>query len=172
MPKTTTQKIAELKEVSRNLRRNIYRSVKLAAEILSDTDWIAQVHGGNLDAAEAAIESEYFSAISGLLTLGTLLDIYRHFPSENQWIERNYNLSAMHAEWEDSRAEESKETLQGHRTSWKKEAEKLKKELDEATTAISDRKTLIQRINDLEIENAELRGRLAELEKLVERQMA
>lgn len=180
--KTTTQKLARLKVLRDDAGANIYERCRLAAEVLADTDWIAAIHGGSLDAAEQAVQDEYFADLGGYVTLGTLTDIYRTFPDEAEWKARKYNLQVMEAEWEEARAEE-REVKPRVRPQYKvlaeeakERAEKAERQAEQVETLLSGERQSAARLREeletLRMENAELRGRVRELERLVDKRLA
>lgn len=114
--KSETKKLfLRLKQLSADIRRNTYESIKVSSEILADHDCIAELYDGDDDKAIEAIEGEYFSSLHGYVTLGTLLAIYRHFPLERQWQEYRYDLRAMELLWkrdrEQAQGEDGKRTI-------------------------------------------------------------
>jgi DNA repair exonuclease SbcCD ATPase subunit len=91
----THRKLVRLRELASGARQNIYERCKLASEILADRDWIAIEHGGEYDAAQKALEDDFFSDVAGFIVLADLVLIYKQFPDEAQWKELRYNLAAL-----------------------------------------------------------------------------
>lgn len=176
---TTTQRLAALKQLATLAKDNLFRRIQLAAEVMSDLDWIAQTHGGSDLKAQDALQDEYFSEIGGLVTLGRLLAIYKSFPDEQVWREYKYDLAAL-----DSLCREQQEETEPRQyTNWKQVAEERAEELDKTQKEASRAEELCERqreeidgfrerIAELENDNAMLRGRIEELEKLVGRKEA
>lgn len=140
--KTTTQKIAELKSLASDARSNMYRRVKLAAEIIKDVDWLEQAFMGKTLTAMDFLAREGFPYV--LLTVGQLSAIYAKWPEENQWKEFHYDVNLM---WDELKSTQKPERKTAHVVSWKEKAEQLQAEL---------------RIKELE--NVKLERKVAELE--------
>jgi DNA repair exonuclease SbcCD ATPase subunit len=182
MSKRTTQKLARLRDLAGQAGANIFERCRLAAEVLADITWVTQTHGGDEMAAMDALETEYFADYRDYITLGKLRQVYHEFPNETDWKDVKYNLAAMEAKYAESHANEDK-GLRGSRTSWKAVAEKyeqkqkqLERDRDRDRKELASKDTELEelrcRISELERENAELNGRLMELQRLLGRDAA
>jgi hypothetical protein len=160
---TTKQALAELKKLAKEAGRSLYRRLELAAVVLQDLDWIAQVHGGSDLKAQDALEDEFFRDVGGYVTLGKLLAMYRHVPKA-KWVELRYKVQAIELEYDEQAAPDKRET--GVRTAWKQIAEERGDKLEAA-----ERKILIlqAKVDGLTSENERLKGRIEQLEKMLER---
>ncbi len=175
---TTTQKLAELKKLTRSAAVNLYRRLQLCAEVLSDLDWMARTFDGDVDVAEKALEDQYFPDIAGYLKLSTAVAIYRKFPDEVTWKQHHYVLNVMQGLYQDSlTTDDEDEDVRTRQTkSWKVEAEKenelrvaaetrLKSVVDTVSEQRDEIHQLKARIEELTAENNHLRGRIEEMER-------
>ncbi len=142
---TTTQKIAQLKQLGNDVKSNMYQRVKLAAEILLDIDWIEHAYKGHTTQAMDFLQREGFPYVT--LTVGQLASIYRKWPEESMWQDWNYDINAMWDELSSKKGPSRKSTNVVH---WKEKAELLMAELAE----------LRRQYAKLERQNAELSGEL------------
>jgi hypothetical protein len=91
---TTKEKMVSLKKLAKDGNNNAFNRIRLAAEILDDRDFVESEWGDEFKAWDA-IEEECFSMLRGLMPFSRLLQIYRRFPTEKQWLEYAYNLAVM-----------------------------------------------------------------------------
>lgn len=84
MKKRTTQLLAELRTLSAESTKNLYRRIELAATVMEDLDWIASTHGGSDLKAADALRDEYFRDLGGYVSLGKLIAMYKGF-SPSEW---------------------------------------------------------------------------------------
>lgn len=178
MPKrTTTQLLAELKTLAKDAGANIYRRIQLATEVLRDHEWIAVTCNGNEDQAIKLLESEYFADLHGYVTLGRMRQLLKEFSREAEWQEYNYDLAAMDALYEE-RHKDDPSTPRQH-TNWKAQVAEREEEIQQLNAdrrrdreELKENRQTISRleadVQKLSIENAELKGRIAELEKIAE----
>lgn len=122
---TTTQKLAQLKQLAADAKTNLYQRVKLAVEILADRQYVDSVHGSE-DKAMHFLQSEGFPYIEK--TVGQLVAIYNRFPNEDDWDKRNYNLTVMWDEVKAAKKKQGKPT--DERVSWKQKYEELEQEYE------------------------------------------
>jgi chromosome segregation ATPase len=172
---TTKQKLVRLKELSRQAGANIFERCKLASEVLQDTDWLAQC--GDEFKARDLLQAEYFRDLSGFISIGRLVELYEKFPLESKWKEYKYDLAAMDSLEREMSATEN-DGLKGVRTAWKPLAEKFEREVTDlrqdlqsahqkARIANGEVEKLRGEIRELERENATLRGRITQLERML-----
>lgn len=172
MKKRTTQLLAELRTLAGQASENLYRRIELAATVLSDLDWIANIHGGSDLKAQDALQDEYFADLGGYVTLGKLVLMFQKLPRD-EWESCRWNVAAIEVLY-DAQIRETSE--RGERTSWKAVAEERGKQLEtvrrdlDGVHELSERQRseldeLRAKVQDLTIENANLRGRLEQLEK-------
>ncbi len=178
---TTKQKLVELKKLAGVAGPNIYQRARIANEVLADKDWIAEQHEGDEFRAIAHLESEFFADLRGYITLGRLRELITAYSEERTWKELRYDLSALEAKHSEEHGEQP--ALRGQRTSWKAKAEQLSEQVDQlmrdrardrqdVDNARASEDKMQARIRELENENANLLGRICELEKLLKRDAA
>jgi hypothetical protein len=171
---TTKQALRELKTLAAAAADNLYRRIELAATVMSDLDWIAEIHGGSDLKAQDALESEFFRDLGGYVTLGKLIAMYRHVPHD-EWKGVKYDVAGVEAIY-DGRVDTEDAGEKGKRTSWKQLAEERQDKIDRlesahkqvsdlATRQTSELDQLRARVKELETENARLLGRIEELER-------
>ena len=124
---TTTQKIAVLKRMGTDTKASMYKRVQLAFQILADVDWLEVAHKGQTTRAMDFLYREGFPYVSEL-TMGQLVEIYRKWPSEADWRDRDYNVSVM---WEEIRRTQKPSSKRGDVMSWKTKAEELQVIIDQ-----------------------------------------
>jgi len=160
--------LTELKSLVKAAKDNLYRRIELAAAVLSDLDWIAQVHGGSDLKAQDALQAEFFPDLNGYLSLGKLVAMYRHV-EKSRWEEVRYDISAVEVLYDDSRSQTTTEE-KGQRTAWKAiakdrldEIERLKAQVGELTAAMQklreENKSLVAQVARLEGRMEEMRSR-------------
>lgn len=178
----TQRKLVRLRELGAKAGPSIYERCKLASEILADDGWIVSQHGGDLDAAEKAIEDEHFADLSGFIVLNLLVAIYRKFPAESDWKELRYSLAAMRSRYREATKEVSDEKPKQKRATLA-ELEQLQEELAAAhkrsesmgqtvTSQAEEITELKDRVRQLEAECEELRRMMATRERRGNRQPA
>ena len=91
--------LIELRSLCAEAKTNIFRRVEIAATVLRDTSWLADEFEGDEGRAMDYLETHYFSQLAGFIPLGTLVEIYRAFPTEAEWLEYGYDLRAMEIKW-------------------------------------------------------------------------
>jgi len=158
---TTKQALTELKKLAREAADNLYRRIELAATVLKDLDWIAQIHDGSDLKAQDALESEFFRDLGGYVTLGKLIAMYRSVPKA-RWAELRYNVQAVEIVYDEQGTPEKREI--GQRTAWKQIAEERGEQLEAANRQLASLQT---QLADLTSENGRLHGRIEQLEKLL-----
>ena len=99
MKRDTKKLLRELGTLSERADLNTYRRVQIAATVVEDMEWVAEEHGGDQAKAKAWLQTQYFEQLCGWLPLGTMIEIYREFPDEEQWRQHRHNLKAMHLLW-------------------------------------------------------------------------
>ena len=173
MAKTIGQLQAELKQLGTKSQGTLYRRLQIADTLLKSEEFMEQF-GGKLDEAEDQIAADGFPVLAGTYSVGELMVLFREFPKA-RWEEYRYNLKAMQALYDEQRASEG-ETRE--RKSWKETAQQSAEELESVGRQLKNVQQLLEheqtektelslRVRELEHENAVLRGRIEELEKLV-----
>jgi hypothetical protein len=177
MKRRTAQVLAELKRLVVDAKANLYRRIELAATVLTDLDWIAQVHGGCDLKAQEVLTAEYFPDLGEYISLGKLVGMWKDIPKE-EWESLRFNIAAVEEVYDDKHRQTRE---QGERTSWKKVAEERGERLETMERSLcqlqelsDSRQTELQRLREevvqLRDENAKMRGRVEELQRLLERQ--
>lgn len=164
--KTASQKRAELKGLAKKSRDNIFSMLKLADEILKDAEYVDEFGGEDL--LMDHMQDEEFAHFGGSPSLSEMLRAYRANPSKGTWSEYKHNIWAMI-----ELANPKKEGTATERVNWKARCKEAEFERDQLRDQVSEQRQLIDRLQDevveLREENATLKGRLIELEKIVKR---
>ena len=169
------KEIAELKKITPQMEDAIYRGAKAASRCLQDATWLARHFDGDEVAAAEHLQSDYFAWAGDLFSLWDVIQAYRWMPERSQWAEYRYNVQAILARHEEATTDEAPKR---ERHSYKKEANELREACDglraqievaktEANERVAEATSLAARCHALEQENARLRGRIEELERLV-----
>ena len=101
MHTATKKAFLRLKELRDQAGPKIYERVSEAAKVMADHDWIIEVHCGDDDVAREAVQHEYFPDLGQLISLQTLLNIIKEFPTENEWKDNRYDLGLLKAMYEE-----------------------------------------------------------------------
>jgi hypothetical protein len=170
--KRTTALLAELKQLAAEASKNPYRRVVLADTILQDAAWIARHFDGNDNKALDALEDDYFRDIGKIYKLGVLRAVLRRFPTEAEWAEVHYDITALVILWESERPKEKGEPQSRVSRADLEEAEEKLRDAERENRSYREREIeLRQRIKELEEENQRLRGRIDELERISQLQL-
>lgn len=161
---TSKEALRELKQLAKAAADNLYRRIELATVVLSDLDWIATVHDGSDLKAQDALQSEFFKDLGGYITLGKLCAMYRAVPMK-QWKECRYDIAAVEIIYDGQAAGETTKAEQGKRTAWKSLAEERGEALAKAECELQALRGQVTRLGR---ENDRLRGRVEQLEKLLQ----
>ena len=178
---TTKSKLAELKKLAGHAGELLYKRVRLAAEVLADGAWIEEAFDGDDMKAHDAVAEQYFGDLGGLMTVGEMIAIYHQFPEQAVWQTNRYNLCALDIEYHKQVAVDEDAEAKPERISWKTktaeviaeknhveaEAQRLRAAADSQSTELA---ALRSRVKELEADNAMLRGRLEELQRIMDRQ--
>lgn len=162
---SATQLIAELKTLSTKAGENCYRRIVIAEQILADREWIQEHHGGDPWKAASALEDDFFDDLSGAISLWGMLEILRHFPNESDWKKRKYSLRKLQADINppENKPQRVKEKLPRIN---RDEYESIKQERDTLLKSVDSQQ---KKLKKLEVENIELKGRLKELERVLDK---
>lgn len=176
---TAAEMIAKLKTLAAKAGESLWERANLAKKLLDDRDWIAREMNKDEGKAREFLNAECFGDLVGAMGLDQLLEILSAFPNKEQWQESKFNLRLLWAKtverrnkpektgderWSCSR--EKYETLAGE----KQEAESLLRLERTRTREKEDEITALrEKVRELERENAELKGRVSTLEKILER---
>lgn len=178
------QMLARLEKLRNKGGELTYERVGIAAGLMRDDEWLASQFGGDQHAAKEYLEAEFFGDLCGSVTLGEWLVILREFPEKADWQKFKYNVRRMWAEYreraqkakkQESPDEESGEPRSRRAATLKelsaevekrKEVEYVANKLKGDLESKEDRLSALERENvALKLENAELKGRLKELER-------
>lgn len=166
--KRTSQLLAELKKLTDSAVDNLYRRIEIAATVMEDLDWIAQVHGGSDLKAADALKKDFFPDLDGFITLPKLIEMYKKIERE-EWEACHYNVRAVEVIYEDRHWAKKEK---GQRTAWKKLAEERGMriaELEKRITELEEQiKQLLESNSQLRKENTELRAQVAHKEGRIE----
>lgn len=169
-----TQKIVRLKTLVASAGENYYERISLAAELLADRHWLETEHRGNDIEAAQALEDEYFHDLCGVMGLWGLLQIYRRYPNQSDWKKFKYNLRKMYESLkpEPSGREPYRRAtvaeLDAARGQAKALEATLKHEQKKVVEAVSEVEALRQKVVKLQRENERLKGRIEELERIID----
>jgi uncharacterized coiled-coil protein SlyX len=97
---TTKDKIIELRSLATGAGQNLFRRSQLLAEVMADRDFIDSDFEGNEGDAREHFEAQYFSDVSGWVTVDRLIAIYCAYPNEEKWAACHYRLPDMVALFE------------------------------------------------------------------------
>ena len=165
MKKRTTQLLAELKILAKDAVSNLYKRIGLAAEVMADLDWIADIYGGSDLKAADALQDEYFRDLGGFISLGKLIAMYKEV-EKTQWEEVRYDVAAVEVIY-DGLGRETHE--RGERTSWKKIAEERGAKIEElerqVTQLLDANGKLREEATELRAKHARMEGRMEEIER-------
>ncbi len=154
MKRRTSQLLSELKTLAHEAEANLYKRISLAADVMSDMDWIAKVHDGSDLKAADALQSEYFRDLGGYVSLGKLIAMYQNV-AQDEWQEVGYDVAAVEVIY-DGQTRETHE--KGERTSWKKIAEERGQKVEELEKQVAQLLAANARLTE---ENVELRAKVA-----------
>lgn len=177
------QLLARLKSLLGEAGRNYYERIKIAESLLTDRQWVASEHGGDDYKAAEVLEDEYFHDLCGLMGLWDLLHIYRRFPELKDWEANGFHLRKMFdqlkAEHRPVRTERRTarvadlERLEAEKKDAECQLKKVKADLkakDEVVQSKDERiAELESRVKKLEAENLRLRGRIEQMEAVLDR---
>ena len=171
---STKKNIAELKQLVGQVKQNLYRRIELAAAVLADMDWIAFEHGGSDLKAHDALKSEFFPDLGGYLSLGKMIQMYRHVERE-EWERLHYDVSAVEVVYDMSREVDPvrKSTVKWKQVAGEREEEikRLKEQLAQSLDANSqlreEASALRTKLHRLEGAMEELRSSHSDRRQLV-----
>lgn len=184
--KETRQKLIRLKELRDKAGNLLYERLKLACECLDDADFVGEIHRGDVFRATDAIANEYFPELVepavAKIDFAKMLAIYRQFSDEQVWKDHKYNLIAMEILYDDKKKREKKDAAPPQtrwavtRKQWddlENEKNALERQLKKKTEFLSAKDEQIEglraKIQELESENAYLKGRISQLEAQIEK---
>lgn len=166
------KRLGRLKDLAQKSGKMIYERARLAAEMLADREWLDEVHEGDEGKAIDWLAGEYFADIS--IQLEAMVGIFRSFP-EAVWAEHRFSLNRLLIAWRESnrtqptgqtRPRPSTKDFEEKVEEVKHLEAKVERKDKELERVAQEAAAVRNRLHELEIENAELRGRIAQLEKL------
>lgn len=159
--KTSSQKHADLKELSRKIKVNIFEMLKLTDELLRDPEYVDQF-GGEAQLIDT-LETSEFSHFGGQPSLASMLRAYRANPKRATWQEYHFNLRVMI-----DLATPAKEKAAEPHINWKKKCGELELQVEQLESSLNESRrlceSLTKEVERLKIESAEMRGRLKYIE--------
>lgn len=181
--KKTEKKILDALAKIRNGKGSLYDIATWCLELFTESDTYADAIGIEPDEVVHHIESRFLKDFA--VDLSEVVILMKFFPDRVQWNRPILDLlDDAHAQIAEKKREEvSEQPRRTRRVVKRQEHEQVQKELAEVQLEVK-RKTQAQqetrseldkakdRIRELEMENAQLRGRIAELERLIELQSA
>jgi hypothetical protein len=158
---------ARLGALVRQAGVNYFERATLANELLQDKDWIAAALGGSDWKAVELLQAEFFHDLAGTIHLTDLIRLVQHWPDEKDWRAFGYHLGKM------MKALKPAHKPRTYRRPKLKEYEALLTRVKEVeyqrNTILSERDKLLKRVAEVEKENDRLKGRVEELEGLIEK---
>jgi len=155
--KTTSQLHAELKDLAKKVRANIYDMLHVANAILQDAEYVDRF-GGESKLIEI-MEGDEFVHFGGNPSLAAMLRAYRANPGRSTWEKYKFNIRAM--------IDLSLPVADGAETErihWKALAKKLQERVAELESMLQNAQDLVQsQRTQLDTQNreiGELRGEL------------
>ena len=176
------QLIAELENLRGKSGVLLLKRIDTAKTLLSDRDWLAgEPWRGDESKARDTIEEGYFGDLCGTLTLGQLLLLREEYPDDAAWKDAKYNLMVLWAKHEEAHPEPTQQriVMRVKKADLEKEVELRKTVEFQRNQALkvqaaleTDCEQLRVIVANLKEENAQLNGRIMELEKLLDRRFA
>ena len=161
--KTSSQKHAQLKSLSKDAKSNLYQMIALADDLLQDHEYVDSL-GGEGKFLEDLQDNE-FSHFGGDPDVAEMLFAYRANREERVWKKYNYNIRAL---IEIAQPDKSERAEVRH-TNWKQIAAELQLKLEQLQRQLADQQILLDKARvdrDEAIKAASrLEGRLEELER-------
>lgn len=91
-----SDRIIDLKRLIGEAGKNYYARISHAIALLDDKNWIVESYAGDQYKAAESIENQFFYDLCGTWSIFQLLQIYRKYPTEKQWKEKNYNIGILY----------------------------------------------------------------------------
>ncbi len=174
-PKSPATQLARLRTLMEIAGHNYFERISIARDLLANSGWIQSEHGGNPYQAAEYLSSKYFHDINGLMSMWDMLKVVTKFPEEAQWKQHNYNLRDMLELCKapaDNRPKERTTVKVAEYEALKDKAAELESRVKQDATRLRQKdreiETLKTRVDVLEEENAHLKGRVQELERILE----
>ena len=187
MSKRGNDLLIQLKTTRHQAGERCHERIKIAHELFTSHQDVLLDKFGGLEAARVAMNDEYFDDLCGLVNFDQLLAIYEAFPQIEDWKAAKFNLSVMLASWQAKNKQERKEDAEAtgrtRRAAKLSDLERAQQDVSEFQYALKREKEMHEstqeRLRRLEQENhtlreqnAELRGRVGEMERMLERKFA
>ncbi len=174
-PKSPATQLARLRTLMESAGHNYFERISIAKDLLANSEWIQSEHGGNPYHAAEALSSKYFHDISGLMSMWDMLKVVTKFPEEVQWKQHSYNLQDMLELCKpvaDPNLKPRTTIKVAEYEAVKDKAAELESRVKQDATRIRQKDREIEalktRVDVLEEENAQLKGRVQELERILE----
>lgn len=155
---------AQLLNMRNEAGAQLFQRLRLAKQLLSDQQWVAEDEGGGGDEATALdrLEDECFADICGAMSLPNMMEILERIPTETTWKANKYNLRKMWTELLNRRkaakGPKHAQPEREHKTREERKIEKLEAELQFAN----------DRINELERDYRKLKSAFDKIVKIQE----
>jgi len=176
---TSAQALARLATLSEDAGTNYYERIQLADQLMQDRNWLATNFKSDDYAAAEMLETKYFHDLSGSMTVWMLLHIYRKFPNQADWKAQKYHLRTLYAMCKPpaNTSPTVKRTIKvADYEKVEQQVKETKFQLQQKTKALEVRESeleiLKKKVTRLERENAELHGRVNELERILSKKLA
>ena len=173
---TAQQRLTRLADLIGEAGQNYFARITLIGELLADKAWLESAFAGDDYKAAQTLEEDYLHDLAGSMSIFELLRIKQHFPTEADWKKRKYRLNVL---LKDCTPEPEKRTVQRIKVSeYNQVVQKaqeteyaLKVEKKTRKEVETEMASLAERVEILEEENAKLRGRIEELEHILDKRL-
>jgi len=167
-----SEMLTKLKALVGEVGKVHFERVALAYKLLGNKEWIESEFNGDDWKAAEFLEEECFGDLCGAMSLWDLLKIRQHFPKEADWARCKWNLAKLMAECKTdtpkvTRTAIKKADYEAVQQQAAESAAMLKKERRESASKDERIAKLEKDCTRLNRENAVLRGRIEELERLL-----
>jgi DNA repair exonuclease SbcCD ATPase subunit len=166
-------KLKKVDDLIARSNASLYDRVKLLVEIWEDKDFLAH-HDGDIDKAEAMLDTKLGDYGIGFFEAQAIL---KHFPQRPHWVGNSIRaMLAKALEAEEASRKEAKSPVTRKGPVPRKEHQEIVQQLEQSKKRVDglqdETGRLRAEIERLREENAMLKGRVAELERILNHQLA
>lgn len=176
---TVKSMLAKLKTLANCAGETLHERVRLASAINADREWLEEACNGDEYQAAEILAEHFQDVCHGRLNMLSLLNLYNKMPDLKDWRKYRFNVMAML----DAIAINEDRVPSDRRRATIKDIEERDdkiKELEYHVTRdkqelgdkVAEIEKLRVRIGELSEENARLRGRIEQMEKVMNRELA
>ena len=168
----------KLRDMANQAGAKAHERIGLARQLLTDKDWIAAEHAGDSHAALETIEADFFGDLCGSVPLARLLKMHE-VVQEDDWRRHKFNLQRVASAYQE-KIQQTKGAREPAKRATIEQVQKLEEDVEHFRTVAKSKETEVKqvttRVQQLERElaeekreNAHLRGRVEELERMIDR---